>query len=300
MNAIPTSDFSIRRWSVLLLAIMLAAFMHGDARAVPVWLVVVPFGLMVVEELGAKWGRMRAGGGSVGVPPLGGQESVRSSQGAGASSRASGPAKAGTPTGSFAQVVLSAVLFHGAVIATVVVGHYEAKESKFRIQGSNLTPALLGQSSSNLCGGSGCGTSAGCGNGGCGAGGGGQCSCGGGGSKSATTAKTKTKAKANVPAISEQEAKARVAAIQKRTMSLPASALPGMGPNGKPLPPGLQPRASALLPKGVTPTPASVPVAPASPVVVPAETGTELSPAPAKLPEQPFATGAPQKAAGGP
>ena len=55
------------------------------------------------------------------------------------------------------------------------------------------------------------------------------------------------------PPITPEEAAKRAEAIQKRTMkpaplSLPAASLPGIGPNAKPLPPGLKPNPYAKLP----------------------------------------------------
>lgn len=62
--------------------------------------------------------------------------------------------------------------------------------------------------------------------------------------------------------ISEAELKARSEAIQKRTMTLPPTQLPGVSVNGsppKPLPAGIQPKASTAMPKGVTPASAMKP-----------------------------------------
>lgn len=55
------------------------------------------------------------------------------------------------------------------------------------------------------------------------------------------------------PPITPEEAAKQAEAIQKRTMkpaplSLPAASLPGIGPNAKPLPPGLKPNPDAKLP----------------------------------------------------
>jgi hypothetical protein len=55
------------------------------------------------------------------------------------------------------------------------------------------------------------------------------------------------------PPITPEEAAKQAEAIQKRTMkpvprSLPAANLPGIGPNAKPLPPGLKPNPNAKLP----------------------------------------------------
>lgn len=53
------------------------------------------------------------------------------------------------------------------------------------------------------------------------------------------------------------EATKRIEALKKRTMSaapsVPAANLPGIGPNAKPLPPGLVPNPNAKLPPGVKP-----------------------------------------------
>ena len=101
------------------------------------------------------------------------------------------------------------------------------------------------QAEATMCGGHGCGSAGGCGTGGCGASSGGACGCGGG-AKKAPAPKPK-------PVISTPEAKARAEAMQKRTMSIPTANLPGIGPNAKPLPPGLVPNPNAKLPPGVKP-----------------------------------------------
>lgn len=85
---------------------MLGVFMHGDAQAVPVWLLVVPFVLMAVEELRAQAGEHRGRKGDGEMGRRGETEAV-----------------------SLAQAVSSAVLFHGIVIATVVAGHREMRDS---------------------------------------------------------------------------------------------------------------------------------------------------------------------------
>ncbi len=59
--------------------------------------------------------------------------------------------------------------------------------------------------------------------------------------------------KTAAPPITPEEVAKRAEAIQKRTMkpvprSLPAANLPGIGPNAKPLPPGLKPNPNAKLP----------------------------------------------------
>lgn len=102
--------------------------------------------------------------------------------------------------------------------------------------------SMKAQAEATMCGGHGCGSGAGCGTGGCGASSGGACGCGSGAKKSSTP-----KAKP-APAISQQEVKARTEAIQKRTMTTPAANLPGIGPDAKPLPPGLTPNPNVELP----------------------------------------------------
>lgn len=96
--------------------------------------------------------------------------------------------------------------------------------------------SMKAQAETTMCGGHGCGT------GGCGASSGGACGCGGGAKKSSTP-----KAKPT-PAISQQEVKVRTEAIQKRTMTAPPASLPGIGPDAKPLPPGLTPNPNVELP----------------------------------------------------
>ena len=90
----------------------------------------------------------------------------------------------------------------------------------------------------SMCGGS-CGSGAGCGSGGCGAGNGGACGCSGG-SSSKKTSSSKPKTSASQPPNSSSGMPGR--------STLPTSALPGIGPDAKPLPPSLTPDSSIPIP----------------------------------------------------
>jgi hypothetical protein len=83
---------------------------------------------------------------------------------------------------------------------------------------------------------------------------------------------------AAMPSISAAERQARAVAIQKRTLTLPPSSLPGIGPNARPLPSGLQPKAGVSFPKGVTPL--NPPLAGAKSESSPASSAPPREPAP--------------------
>lgn len=96
------------------------------------------------------------------------------------------------------------------------------------------------QADTTMCGGHGCGSAGGCGTSGCGASSGGACGCSGG-AKKATPVKPK-------PVVSAPEAQARTEAIKRRSMTIPTANLPGIGPNARPLPPGVTPNPNVQLP----------------------------------------------------
>jgi hypothetical protein len=130
-----------------------------------------------------------------------------------------------------------------------------------------------------MCGGEG----GGCGSGGCGSGGCGS-SCGGSCGKSKAVAAT---AKPAPKPLTQEELRQRAETVQKRSLAAGgAAALPGVGANPRPLPPGLIPKADAPLPEGVMAppgTPARNPAgaAPAVPTGVnpPATSSTSIAPA---------------------
>lgn len=91
------------------------------------------------------------------------------------------------------------------------------------------------------CGsGGGCGSKGGCGSGGCGASSGGSCGC--------------SSKKGSSKAVAAPAGSTNPAAKPMPPRSMPAVApakLPGLGPNGRPLPAGLVPRPGVALPPGV-------------------------------------------------
>ena len=120
--------------------------------------------------------------------------------------------------------------------------------------GGAARPAMA---SASLCGaeGGGCGSSGGCGTGGCGASSGGACGCSSGKKSSKSTASSSPKAP--MKKLTDAELKQRTDMVQQRAMSAGAAgaaSLPGIGPNGRPLPAGLVPKPGAALPPGVVPT----------------------------------------------
>lgn len=149
-------------------------------------------------------------------------------------------------------VSLSGAPFYVALMVFAFVG----MSGKGAGTGSAVRAAVA---SASMCGaeGGGCGSSGGgCGTGGCGASGGGACGCSGGSKKtSKSTASSSPKA---VPKkLTEAELKQRAEMVQQRAMTTaPAGStnLPGIGPNGRALPPGLVPKPGVALPPGVVPT----------------------------------------------
>ena len=98
------------------------------------------------------------------------------------------------------------------------------------------------------------------------------------------------------------EATKRIEALKKRTMSaapsVPAANLPGIGPNAKPLPPGLVPNPNAKLPPGIAPAAPANPPPPPTPGSVNArqlpvgggespEVGATESQTPSPMPQAP-------------
>ncbi|MEQ1749457.1 MAG: hypothetical protein ABL974_08550 [Prosthecobacter sp.] len=111
--------------------------------------------------------------------------------------------------------------------------------------------------STSMCGaeGGGCGSSGGCGTGGCGASSGGACGCSGGKKSSKSTASSSPKVP--VKKLTNAELKLRSDMVQQRAMRAGAAGaanLPGIGPNGHPLPAGLVPKPGVVLPPGIVPT----------------------------------------------
>lgn len=196
MNASSVTKCSLRRWSILLLAGLIAAFMRGSAQAVPVWLLVVPFVLLAAEELSAESGEARGRRGD-------GQEAGRSS-------------------GTQRLIPVSTLAFHGVVIASVMGAHWEMGRDRGGSTGAASTSRYVtsknstsgGCGTGGMCG----GTSGGCGSGGCGssgAKGGGGCGSGCGGGAVAATA-----ANASVPALPKTPATAPAMTPPIRQMAM--------------------------------------------------------------------------------
>ena len=107
-----------------------------------------------------------------------------------------------------------------------------------------------GGSNISMCGaeGGGCGTKGGCGSVGCGSSSGGACGCGSG-KKTTKTSKTTQTPQTTTRQLSQEELKKRTAEIQERAIKAGiSSGLPGIGPNARPLPPGLIPKSGAVIP----------------------------------------------------
>lgn len=118
----PASDhLSNRRWSIALLLAVLIGLSSFSLASVPVWLVVVPLVLVAWMDFGSS---LRSASGS-GVSPEGAADGAS----AGASENAADQRPAGhsgrRPELRRASWKLAPLLFHGVVIATVVVAHHE-------------------------------------------------------------------------------------------------------------------------------------------------------------------------------
>lgn len=147
-------------------------------------------------------------------------------------------------------VSLSGAPFYVALMVFAFVG----MSGKGAGKGGAARPAMA---STSMCGaeGGGCGSSGGCGTGGCGASSGGACGCSSGKKSSKSTARSSPKVP--VKKLTDAELKLRTDMVQQRAMSaVPAGAasLPGIGPNGRPLPAGLVPKPGVALPPGIVPT----------------------------------------------
>ena len=213
MNPSPTCHSTPRCCSILLLTVLIAAFMHGSAQAMPVWLLVVPFVLLAAEELGAESRGRREYG-----------ESNPARAGASGSARA---------LGSQRLIPVSTLAFHGVVIASVIGAHWEmgrgnlnspvASNSRYVM---SKNPTSGGCGTGGMCGGTAGGASGGCGSGGCGSGGSGGCGggCGGGASVAGSAAKASAPMATNVPPT-------RPTGVPPRQFATsPAGATPVMAP----------------------------------------------------------------------